>query len=87
MKKWDDKPNQQETKKLREAIQQAQQILQGTLNPICKPITQLNDHSLKNLVIQLFDYSNKVKQIPENAMQDVYQNKYNNFSCTQFSIV
>ncbi|CAK93502.1 unnamed protein product (macronuclear) [Paramecium tetraurelia] len=75
VKKWDDKPAQMETKKLKEAIELANQILTGQYQNILPSFDNLNEHALKSLVIKLNDLIRK-----DNQMDDIAQllNKISN---------
>ncbi|CAD8190466.1 unnamed protein product [Paramecium octaurelia] len=66
VKKWDDKPAQMETKKLKEAIELANQILTGQYQNILPSFDNLNEHTLKSLVIKLNDLISK-----DNQMDDI----------------
>ncbi|CAD8193385.1 unnamed protein product [Paramecium pentaurelia] len=68
VKKWDDRPTQTETKKLKEAIELANQILTGQYQNILPSFENLNEHILKCLVIKLNDLIRK-----DNQMDDIAQ--------------
>ncbi|CAD8184166.1 unnamed protein product [Paramecium pentaurelia] len=65
VKKWNDRPIQTETKKLKEAIELANQILTGQYKNILPSFENLNEHILKSLVIKLNDLMRKDNQIED----------------------
>ncbi|CAD8090015.1 unnamed protein product [Paramecium primaurelia] len=65
VKKWNDRPIQTETKKLKEAIELANQILTGQYKNILPNFENLNEHILKSLVIKLNDLIRKDNQIED----------------------
>ncbi|CAK89927.1 unnamed protein product (macronuclear) [Paramecium tetraurelia] len=75
VKKWNDRPTQTETKKLKEAIELANQIQTGQYKNILPSFENLNGHVLKSLVIKLNDLMRKDYQ-----MEDIVQqlNKISN---------
>ncbi|CAD8104373.1 unnamed protein product [Paramecium sonneborni] len=68
IKKWNDRPIQTETKKLKEAIEMANQILSGNCQNILPSFQNLNEHQLKSLVIKLNDLIRN-----DNQMDDIVQ--------------
>ncbi|CAD8109801.1 unnamed protein product [Paramecium sonneborni] len=68
IRKWNDRPIQTETKKLKEAIELANKILNGNYQNILPSLQNLNEHLLKSLVIRLYDLIRNDKQ-----MDDVVQ--------------
>ncbi|KAM3134284.1 hypothetical protein pb186bvf_013569 [Paramecium bursaria] len=68
IRKWDCKPIQEESKRLKEAIQQAEQMTQ---NCDLEKERNLNDHILKSFVSKLQNYKSlDIKQILDSLTND-----------------